>query len=384
VSSPVIVNVDDHEPARYARSRLLRKAGFEVVDAATGGAALEAVKSARPDLVLLDVHLPDINGIEVCRRIKQHPDYSSVIVLQISASAISAPSATAALNAGADSYLIEPIDADVLVASIRALLRLRNAEQQLATSNSALLDANVRLVQLNEALQSSNADLETFAYVASHDLQEPLRTIMSCAQLLERSMTGRLDADQQELLDFVVDGARRMGLLIEDVLAYSRVGRGSVEFGVTCLDQSVDWALKNLEQSIGETRAVITRDPLPSVLGDSAQLGQVFQNLIGNALKYRRPDAVPVIHVGASGPGKDEYVISVRDNGLGIAPEYREAVFGAFKRLHGRDVPGTGLGLALCRRIIENHNGRIWLESRPGEGSTFLFSLKAATATAQD
>ncbi len=379
MSSPIIVNVDDNEPSLYARGRVLRKAGFAVLDASRGQAALDAVRTANADLVLLDVHLPDINGIEVCRRIKQDAATSSVIVLQISASAISAPNATAALNSGADAYLTEPVDPEVLVATIRALLRLRTAEQELATSNAALMDANRQLEQLNQALRSSNADLETFAYVASHDLQEPLRTIMSCAQLLERSLTSRLDKGEKELLDFVVDGARRMGLLIEDVLAYSKVGRGSLELEEASLDQSVRWALKNLEQSILESGAHITTDGLPCVWGDVAQLGQVFQNLIGNALKYRQPDTTPIIHIGGSYGGAHEYVAYVRDNGVGIAPEYHDSVFGAFKRLHGREIPGTGLGLALCRRIIENHNGRIWVESHEGAGSTFSFALNTAS-----
>ena len=344
---------------------------------ATGNAAIAALAAIQPDLVLLDVNLPDISGIDVCRQIKRDPESASVIVLQISASAISAPQATEALNSGADSYLIEPVDPDVLIASIRALLRLRRVERELTESNAALRDANAQLQELNQALRRSNEDLEHFGYVASHDLQEPLRTVTTHLQLLSRTAGDRLHEAEIGFLCTAIDGAKRMDQLIDDLLKYSRVGRGTRTFDVVPLSGAVTWAIENLRESIARNEAVITTDQLPAVLGDGMQLAQVFQNLLGNALKYRRADAAPVIHISAERASPEHWVISVRDNGIGIDPEYHEKIFAAFNRLHGHDIPGTGIGLALCRRIVESHRGSIWVRSAPGDGSTFLFSLPA-------
>ncbi len=374
-----IINVDDNEPARYARGRLLRQVGFRVIDAATGQETLEAVQKVHPDLILLDVHLPDIGGIEVCRRIRSSPEHASVIILQISASATSAPHATDSLNSGADAYLVEPVDPDVLIATIRAMMRLRRAEREALEANAALRTLNSQLRTLNEALQRSNEDLQHFAYVASHDLQEPLRTIKSYVQLIERTMSERFQERERAYFHFITEGADRMRNLIDALLAYSRIGRErGTEFEAFSLQSAFDWALMNLHEGIIAAKATVTSLGLPEVWGDSVRLAQVFQNLIGNAVKYRRPDVEPVIEVSARRDSSGDWVVSVSDNGMGIARDYHERIFVPFKRLHGQELPGAGIGLALCRRIVESHGGRIWLESAPGKGSTFFFSLKPA------
>ena len=375
---PVILNVDDNEPSRYMRSRILNRAGFEVHDFATGKDTLAAVSSLNADVVLLDVHLPDMHGHEVCRRIKQHPDTSALMILQISASATLAEHATEALNSGADSYLIEPVEPDVLIATVRALLRLRWTERELFRSNQALREANQRLEGLNDALRRSNDDLEHFAHVASHDLQEPLRTIVAHSQLLARSLGKQLENDDRESFALIIGAAHRMRNLIDDVLTYSSVARTAPEFEPAPLNQAAAWALQNLGESIRLAGGQVTVENLPDVWGDRTQLARLFQNLIGNALKYRS-DADPRIHLGVM-PAEEgaECVIYVRDNGIGIDPEYHERIFGPFKRLHGGNIPGTGIGLAVCRRIIERHGGRIWVESSAGAGATFLFTLKLA------
>ena len=376
MASPVIVNCDDNEGNRYARGRLLRLSGFTVHDAGMGREALNLVHTVDPDLVLLDVNLPDMSGIEVSRAIKKDPATSSIIVLQISASAVTPPQATESLNSGADSYLIDPIDPDVLVAAIRALLRLRKAEREVAQSNDALREANIQLQDLNRALRRSNDDLEHFAYIASHDLQEPLRTITTHLQLISRSLGPRLHDNEQELLGFVVDASRRMGLLIDDVLAYSRVGREASSFEEIQLQDPVSWALRNLTESIAEADAIVSVSELPSVWGDATQLSQVFQNLIGNALKYRAEGRRLLIEIHAESGKSGDWVIHVSDNGIGIDREHHERVFRPFKRLHGREIPGTGIGLALCRRIVESHGGTIWVDSTVGSGSRFSFTLR--------
>jgi two-component system sensor histidine kinase/response regulator len=365
-----ILNVDDHEIARYTRSRILAKAGFEVYDASRGEEALALVGLHEPDLILLDVHLPDINGLEVCRRLKATPERASIVVLQITASAISAPQATAALNNGADAYLTEPIDPDVLVATVKAMLRLRRAERELAT-------ANRRLDSLNRELQRSNDDLKQFAFIASHDLQEPLRTIGTFVELMKESFRDRFQPEEEQYFTYVVEAATRMRHLIDDLLVYSQVSResgGARSF--IDLGDVVKEAMEGLAESISESKACIEVGSMPTVWGEKARLVHVFQNLISNAIKYRKPDEAVEIQIDAEQQSAEEWLIKVQDNGMGINPAYWETIFIPFKRLHGREVPGTGIGLALCRRIIEAQGGRIWPESTVGKGSTFFFTLR--------
>jgi two-component system sensor histidine kinase/response regulator len=362
-----IINVDDNEAARYVKTRTLVRAGFVVYEAATGSEGLRSVAEHNPDLVLLDVNLPDVHGIEVCRRIKSSSSGSSVIVLQISASAITVPHATAALDGGADAYLIEPVAPEILVATVRALLRLQKAERELSA-------ANERLHILNHELQRSNEDLQQFAFAASHDLQEPLRTIASFVGLLERTARAKLTGAELEYLAFVSDGSHRMQNLIADLLSYSQVGQKPAPFQTVDLKAVLPWTIENLRELVDKSNAVITWDTLPCVTGDEAQLGQVLQNLIGNAIKYGRPGLQPVIHLSASREN-DDWLVRVRDNGIGIESKHFQLIFAPFKRLHGREISGTGIGLAICRRMIEAHGGNIWVESSPNEGSTFCFTV---------
>ena len=225
-----------------------------------------------------------------------------------------------------------------------------------------------------EELAKSNTELEQFAYVASHDLQEPLRMVASYVQLLARRYQGKLDSDADEFIAFAVDGATRMQGLINDLLAYSRVGTQGAEFASFPLERALGTALQNLQIALAETDAEVTQEPLPRVLGDERQLVQLLQNLVANALKFRREDP-PRIHISTRQEG-EEWIICVQDNGIGIEPQYLQRIFIIFQRLYTRqEYPGTGIGLAICKRIVERHGGRIWVESTPGEGSTFCFSL---------
>ena len=238
--------------------------------------------------------------------------------------------------------------------------------------------AEARLVQKVEELNRSNEELEQFAYIASHDLQEPLRMVASYTQLLSKRYKGRLDSDADEFIAFAVDGASRMQRLIQDLLAFSRVGKRGGELVDVSSEEALQQAVINLRGAIEESGAQITHDPLPRVMADADQLTQVLQNLVGNAIKYQRP-GIPLIHLSVARDSEGMWLFSIRDNGLGIDSQFFEKIFGMFQRLHKREeFAGTGMGLAICKKIVERHGGKIWVESRPGAGSTFRFTLAAS------
>ena len=235
--------------------------------------------------------------------------------------------------------------------------------------------AEANLLEKVQELNRSNEELGQFAYIASHDLQEPLRMVASYTQLLAKRYKGKLDADADEFIAFAVDGANRMQRLILDLLAYSRVGTTGRELLQTSSEISLHLALRNLRGAIQESGALVTHDPLPNVLADETQLIQLFQNLVGNAIKYQKP-GIPKVHVTAARNGSAKWMFSVKDNGMGIDPQYFERIFGMFQRLHKReDFAGTGIGLAICKKIVERHGSNIQVESIPGQGSTFRFAL---------
>ena len=237
-------------------------------------------------------------------------------------------------------------------------------------------DLERRVAIRTEELQRSNEDLQQFAYVASHDLREPLRMISSYTTLLQRRYAGKFDEDADAFINFIVDGVRRMNALIQDLLEYSRAGAGKDEpFTDVNVDGILRSVLANLKVTIAEAKASVSWDNIPDVVPyDSMQLTQIFQNLIANAIKYRTNDRRPVVKVTSEKRG-GELVFSVRDNGIGIEPEYTDKIFGIFQRLHGKEFEGTGIGLAMVKRIVERHGGRVWVESTPGVGSTFYFTV---------
>ncbi|MGE5538639.1 MAG: sensor histidine kinase [Gemmatimonas sp.] len=244
-------------------------------------------------------------------------------------------------------------------------------------SEEALARQANELAIAMEELKRSNDELQQFAYVASHDLQEPLRMVGSYCQLLQRRYKGKLGEDADEFIGFAVEGAKRMQRLINDLLAYSRVGTKGKEFAPTKMEDVLAGALANLTIAAEEARAQITHDPLPMVHGDNVQLTQLMQNLIGNALKFRDQAEVR-IHIGARRDGA-VWRITVEDNGIGIEPQYADRIFMIFQRLHTRqEYPGTGIGLSICKKIVERHGGRIWVDPAPTKGSIFTFTLPAS------
>jgi PAS domain S-box-containing protein len=256
---------------------------------------------------------------------------------------------------------LESTEGTLVTAAIRDITKRKTAE--------------ANLVQKVEELNRSNVELEQFAYIASHDLQEPLRMVASYTQLLSRRYKGKLDSDADEFIAFAVDGASRMQRLIKDLLAYSRVGTTGKDMLEISSEAALRQALINLRGAIEESSALVTHDPLPMILADETQLIELFQNLVSNAIKYQK-NGIPRVHISAANDGGNKWIFSVQDNGVGIESQYFERIFGVFQRLHKRDeFAGTGIGLAICKKIVERHGGSISVESQPGEGSTFRFSL---------
>ncbi|MDK9721274.1 MAG: ATP-binding protein [Rhodospirillales bacterium] len=271
----------------------------------------------------------------------------------------------------------------LLISGLLLLLYLRTqahfASQEAAThmQEELILRRTQELVEANEALGRSNAELEQFAYAVSHDLQEPLRMVASYVQLLARRYSGKLDEDANTFIGFASDGAKRMQRMITDLLDYSRVQTKGEPFGPVSLAEALDLALGNLDLVISETdsRIEAERKGLPTVHGDKGQLARLLQNLIGNAIKYRDEQRQPIIGIQARRQGRF-WIVSIADNGIGIEPQHFERIFRVFQRLHGQGrYEGSGIGLAICKKIVERHGGRIWVESNPGKGTAFHFTL---------
>jgi PAS domain S-box-containing protein len=256
---------------------------------------------------------------------------------------------------------LENADGVLVTTAIRNITKRKKAEEHLA--------------QIATELKQSNIELQQFAYVASHDLQEPLRMVASFTQLLAKRYKGRLDSEADEYIAYAVDGCNRMKALIQDFLTLSRARTNEKALHKISVEKILNEALKNLQTTIQESGATVTHDWLPAITTDGPQLVQVFQNLVGNAIKYRGA-SIPQVHISGEKSGGNEWIFSVRDNGLGIDPQYFERIFVIFQRLHGpQEFKGTGIGLAICKKIVERLGGRIWVESQPTIGSTFYFAL---------
>lgn len=417
-----ILVVDDTAENLRLLSTMLTQRGYTPRCVINGKMALRACNSNPPDLILLDIMMPEMNGYEVCQHLKLEPKTREIPVIFISAKDEVFDKVNA-FAVGAVDYISKPFQFEEVLARIESHLSLRNLQKQLKEQNmllqeeitsrlavektlqeknlilqqeistrraveKALQDQNLvlqqeisnrqraesALLKSNQELARSNAELEQFAYVASHDLQAPLATIASYAQLLEKRYKDQLDSKASKFIDNIVHGCTRMQTLIDDLLEYSRVGRSRKPFQLTYCNHAVEQALVNLQGTIRETKAVVTYSELPEVMGDISQLVQLFQNLVSNAIKYRH-DAPPVVHITAC-KQDENWLISVSDNGIGIAPQHQQRIFQIFQRLHTqREYSGTGIGLAICQKIVELHGGCIWVESEPEQGSIFYFTL---------
>ena len=395
-----ILLVDDKPENLVALEAVLDGLGQELIKAQSGKDALRACLEHDFAAILLDVKMPDMDGFETAAMIREREQSKDTPIIFLTALK-SEEHLFRGYYMGAVDYLYKPIVPEVLRSKVAVFVDLCRKNATLKKNRDALEQKNAQLQQdvaermraeadvrrLNAELERRveertrelsrmNDELRQFAYVASHDLQEPLRTVASYAQLLARRYRGKLDQDADEFIAYMVSGVTRMHTLLNDMLAYSRVTESRDRpLAPANLNAVVQSALMNLDLTISENHAAVHVDPLPTLHGDEIQLTQVFQNLIGNAIKYKSEES-PQISITAE-EGQDEWTICVSDNGIGVDPQYSERIFGIFKRLHGRELPGTGMGLAICKRIIERHNGRIWVEPGNGPGSRFCFTLPA-------
>lgn len=387
VKSKILV-VDDNPNDLLAYREILNSDEIEIVTADSGEDALRKLMTEDFSLIIMDVQMPGLNGFETVQLIKGREKSKSIPVIFITGEFKQDDFKKYGFEIGGFDYIIKPVDSLTLLNKVKAFLNLFNQKKEIETANQELKKANqvlneeiaqrkkieLELKQVMEALKNSNLELEQFAYIASHDLQEPLRMIASFLGLLSNRYKDKLDSNAFEFIDFAIDGARRMQKMIQDLLEYSRIQTQGKKLKKVNTSQVLSQVMLNMQTYITEKGAIIINDNLPDVKGDESQLVRLFQNLISNAIKFCN-DKTPQIFITAK-MQNDEWLFSVKDNGIGIDPEYQEKVFLIFQRLHTREeYDGTGIGLAVCKRIVERHNGKIWFESEPGAGTTIFFTL---------
>ena len=376
----LVLIVDDEPNNIRVVGNMLREDDYEIALARSGKEALNRVKSNPVDLILLDIMMPEMDGYEVCEYLRKDPETRDIPVIFLTAKA-DTDSIIRGFEIGGQDYVTKPFNSSELLTRVRTHLKLKmnrdlllHINEQLHREVAERKKAESMLEQALSDLKRSNTDLEQFAYIVSHDLQEPLRMVSSYMELLRRRYEGKLDHDADDFIGFAVDGASRMQTLIRDLLIYSRVGTRGKPLTPTDCEDIFPQVLANLKLAIEDSGAVVTCNALPTLNADASQLIRLFQNLIGNAIKFRGDNPVHV-HVAAEQKGS-EWLFSVADNGIGISPEYFDRIFVVFQRLHGRDeYEGTGIGLAVCKKIVERHGGQMWVESEPGRGATFYFTI---------
>ncbi|HEY9644170.1 MAG TPA: response regulator [Coleofasciculaceae cyanobacterium] len=358
-----ILIVDDTPDNLRLLSAMLTNQGFEVRKALNGQRAIFSAQADPPDLVLLDIKMPDMDGYEVCRRLKADSQTCEVPIIFISA-LDDALDKVQAFAAGGIDYVTKPFHEAEVLARIENQLRLQRLQKQ--------------LVEQNKELVRSNRELEQFAYVVSHDLQQPLQSVTGFIKLIMLRYQDQLDETAHDYLKRIHDAGNRMQRLIQDLLAYAQVGKKDLKFQPIDSNQILQQVLENLQGAIAEKQVNLICDRLPMVFGNETQLIQLFQNLISNAIKFVAADTQPQIKISVMPQENHSWLFAIHDNGIGIEPQNIERIFEVFHRAQAANpYPGTGIGLATCKKIVENHGGRIWVDSQLNVGTTFYFTLRS-------
>jgi signal transduction histidine kinase len=373
--APSILLVDDDHRNLLALEAVLNDLGCVLTKASTGRDALRLLLNSSFALIVLDVRIPDMSGFEIAQLLRTHPKWERTPIIFLTAFEGSEELVFESYALGGVDYIVKPVNPRLLRAKVQVFIELHRKTEEARRETERRIRAE-EIAALVEELARSNAELEQFACAASHDLQEPLRMITSYAGLLGREYEDKLDERARMYLDYVRNGAVRMKQMVDCLLYYARIGHHGRPFERVDMDAVLAEVLGNMKLTLEETGAQVTSGDLPEVMGDRIELTRVFQNLLSNALKFRKSDHPPIVHFSVERAG-GEWRFEVADNGIGIDPRHAERIFAVFQRLHPIDrYQGTGIGLSECKKIVERHGGRIWVESRPNEGSSFYFTLR--------
>lgn len=390
LSKGIILIVDDTPDNLRLLSSMLKDQGYEVRKAISGKAALLALQTLIPDLILLDIKMPDLDGYQICQQLKAVERTAQIPIIFLSA-LDNINDKIKAFTVGGVDYITKPFQTQEVLVRVETHLMTRRLQQKITEQNLKLAQQNQQLMQeisirqqvqqelqqLNEELTKANVELEQFAYTASHDLSSPLQIIICYAEIIRRQYQNVLDEEADSYISQISEAGARMRQLIEDLLSYSRAGAQMISYQLTDCHAVVEQAMANLSSEIVAHSAAITYSQLPTLQVNNTQMVQLFQNLLSNAIKFRRPDETPQIKIAAILKDKT-WLFSVTDNGIGIENTNFERVFNVFERLNTpQEYPGTGIGAAICKKIVENHGGHIWLDSTLGVGTTFYFTLPA-------
>ncbi len=358
---PNILIVDDRKENLLATEKVLRPLDATIFKAISGNEALSLMLRHKFALVLLDVQMPEMDGFETAILMQEHESMQGTPIIFVTAISKEERYATQAAEIGAVDYIFKPINADILKSKVKVYLDIYVQREQ--------------ILKLNRGLRQSNEELERFAYICSHDMQEPVRMMNSYASMLDEQYGLVLDEKGRKYLRFITDNAVQMRKMILDILAFSRVGREKVKLEKVDSNQIANEILTEFETVIAQKDAKIVCDTLPELVTSPTLMRILFQNLIGNALKFQNGNGSPEIRMRAEAR-EGLWQFSIRDNGIGINPDFREKVFTIFQRLHPREeYPGTGIGFSTCKKFIELVGGSIWFESAPGKGTEFFFTL---------
>jgi two-component system sensor histidine kinase/response regulator len=369
--------VDDRPGSLLALEAILEPLGHPMIRAASGDEALRCLLIQEVSVIVLDVEMPGLDGFETARRIKERERTRHIPIIFLTAISQEPEQRLRGFATGAVDYIFKPVDPDVMRAKVAVFAELSSRRRALEEELAARRAAEAALARKTAELERSNADLEQFSYVASHDLQEPLRVVSGFLELIAERLGNAMDTEVGDWIKRVRRAAEQMSELIAGLLTYARAGAGAPEPVPFDLDETMQLALDHLAPRLSESGAQVRRGALGKARGSPTETALVFQNLLHNALKFSG-DGPAVVDV-ASEEREGVVTVSVSDCGIGVAPENLERVFGMFERVAGEPYPGTGLGLATCRKLIERHGGHIWMEENPDRGVTVRFTLPAAT-----